>query len=104
MTVRPGFTWWPAVGCTCGARHRFGTRYYVSVIESPDLGPESPMVLALGPFLTHEEARGGVDSVRDVVLSRHNPQGRAHWYGYGTVAMPDTGPPLLGRLNMEVKI
>ena len=99
--MNPGRTWWPAIACTCGERHHPGSRYYVSVIERPDMGAESPMILALGPFLTHQEAIAHVDRVRLAVLSRFNPEGRADWYGYGTVAMAgDYSTP--GRLNAEI--
>lgn len=73
----------------------------MSVIEQPDRGAHSPTVLALGPFLTHQEALAHVDRVRLAVLSRFNPEGRAHWYGYGTVAM-GAGYAKPGRLNGEV--
>jgi len=105
MTPTPlsvGLRWVPPMTCPCGeTTHRPGARYYVSVIEQPDRGAQSPCVLALGPFLTHPEALAWVDYVNRVVCARFNPHGRAHWYGYGTVAMAaDYDTP--GRLNGEV--
>ena len=90
----------PAPTCSC-VDHPEGANFYASVIESPERGPDSPMVLAAGPFLTHTEALAMVDKVRAVVLARYNPNGRAHWYGFGTTAMAaDVTRP--GKLNAEV--
>ena len=90
----------PAPTCACAA-HPEGANFYASVIEAPDRGPESPMVLAAGPFPTHADALAVVDKVRAIVLARYNPNGRAHWYGYGTAAMAaDFTRP--GKLNAEL--
>lgn len=88
--LSPGLTWAPPITCPCGERHHLGARYYVSVIEDPGAGKKSDAVLALGPLLTHPEALARVDRVRAFVLDHYNPGGAAHWYGYGTVAMPAT--------------
>lgn len=90
----------PAPACTC-TDHPEGATFYASVIESPDRGPDSPMVLAAGPFPTHGEALAVVDRVRTVVLAKWNPGGRAHWFGFGTTAMKRsyTKP---GKLNAEL--
>ena len=90
----------PAPTCAC-AEHPEGANFYASVIESPDRGPASPMVLAAGPFQTHAEALAMVDKVRAVVLARYNPNGRAHWFGFGTVAMA-ADVTRSGKLNAEV--
>ncbi len=83
--------------CPCGEKHRIGSRYYVSVFEHH--GGEH--VLALGPFLTHPQALAHVDRVREHVMARYNPEGRAHWYLYGTAAVPfDACRP--GKLNEEI--
>lgn len=68
--------------CECGGRHVPGGNYYVSVIDGT-----GAVLLAAGPFATHQEARWTVDQVREVVLAKFNPEGRAFWYSYGTVAM-----------------
>lgn len=47
------------------------------------------------------EALAHVDAVNRLVNDRYNPGGRAHWYGYGTVAMP-CGYARPGKLNEEV--
>ena len=90
----------PGAGpCACGAAHPDGARYYASVVERPG-DPETPMVLAAGPFPTHPEALAMVDRVRALVLARFNPGGRAHWYAFGSVAMRgDFDEP--GKLNAE---
>lgn len=91
----------PVEQCSCGEPHHPGARYYVSVVEIPERGADSPTVLAAGPFVTHAQARGWIDPVRQYVLDHYNPHGRAHWYGYGTVAMgPTYTEP--GKLNAAV--
>ena len=90
----------PATACTC-TDHPEGANFYASVIESPDQGPDSKMVLAAGPFPTHGEALAVVDKVRAVVLAKWNPGGRAHWFGFGTVAMA-SGFTRPGKLNAEL--
>ena len=88
-------------GDPCGGDHPAGATYYASVIQDPARGAASPMVLAAGPFPTHADALAVVDRVRAVVLAKWNPGGRAHWYGFGTVAMaPDFTRP--GKLNAEL--
>lgn len=90
----------PPPACAC-AEHPEGATFYASVIESPDRGPDSKMVLAAGPFPTHAEALAVVDKVRALVLARYNPNGRADWYAFGTVAMAgDFTRP--GKLNAEL--
>jgi hypothetical protein len=71
-------------------------RYYVSVCESPD-SADTKWRPVLGPFTTHAQARAHVDAVTRYALDHYNPGGRAHWYGYGTVAMAPgyTTPGLL---------
>ena len=91
----------PGEPCACGGGHPVGATYYASVIEDSARGAASPMVLAAGPFPTHAEALAVVDRVRALVLAKWNPGGRAHWYGFGTVAMaPDFTRP--GKLNAEL--
>ena len=88
--------------CSCGQPHPEGARYYASVVERPG-DPETPMVLAAGPFPSHPEALAMVDRVRALVLARFNPDGRAHWYGFGSVAMGgDFKTP--GTLNAELGV
>ena len=90
-----GLTWIPPVSCPCGERHRPGARYYVSVLDG------GRWLAVVGPFLTHQEALGRVNAVSVVVCNQYNPDGRADFYAYGTVAMPhDYVTP--GRLNPEV--
>jgi hypothetical protein len=90
----------PPLACAC-PEHPEGANFYASVIESPDRGPDSKMVLAAGPFATHADALAVVDKVRAVVLAKWNPGGRAAWYGFGTVAMaPEFTRP--GKLNAEL--
>lgn len=91
----------PLTPCPCGGEHHEGAAYYASVIEDPQRGPDSRMVLAAGPFPTHQEALAQVDRVRTAVLERWNPNGRAHWYGYGTVAVK-AGYDRPGKLNAEL--
>jgi hypothetical protein len=89
------------VTCPCGQRHHLGATYYASVIKDPALGPKSQTVLAAGPYLTHPEALAVVNIVRRIVLDRYDRDGRACWFGYGTVGMRhDFTPP--GKLNEEV--
>lgn len=96
--IATGPRWVPGLACPCGAvRHAPGARYYVSVVEHEG-GRALP---ALGPFLTHPEALARVDRVRDLVLARYNPDGRAHWYLYGTIALPYDST-VVGRLNAEL--
>lgn len=90
----------PGVSCACGEPHRPYRRYYVSVIEHPD-SQKSSHVMALGPFDTHPEAIARVGLVRDAVMNRYNPHGRAHWYGYGTASLP-ADDTTSGRLNDEL--
>ena len=81
--IATGPRWVPPLSCPCGAvRHHPGARYYVSVRD------DSRTVLAAGPYLTHPEALAVVGIVNRIVLNKYNPQGRAHWWSYGTVAMP----------------
>lgn len=42
-----------------------------------------------------------VDAARTIILDHYNPGGRAHWYAYGTVAMP-CGYARPGKINQEV--
>ena len=93
-----GPTWIPPITCPCGGRHHLGARYYVSVWENP--GPVLPVV---GPFLTHQEALAWVDPAREEVLTHWNPEGRAHWYAYGTVALP-YGSSVVGKLNAALAL
>lgn len=82
-----GLTWAPPITCGCGERHHLGAWYYVSVIREPER-PRSDMVLAAGPYLTHQEALARVDAVRRVVGAKYQGSLASPWYGYGTVAMP----------------
>ena len=86
----------PAVSCTCGQGHHLHAQYYVSVMRD---GGE--VVLALGPFATHPEALDRVSMVSNVVMDHYNPDGRAVFYHYGTVAMPG-GYTTPGKLNGQV--
>jgi hypothetical protein len=87
-------TWIPPVTCSCGERHHLGAKYYVSVMDG------SRQINALGPFRTHQEALAWVPIVNREVIDHYNPEGRAHFYAYGTVAMAhDYQVP--GRLNGE---
>lgn len=95
MTSAVGLTWIPPVSCPCGGRHLPGSRYYVSVLDG------GRWLAVVGPFLTHQAALGRVEVVSRVVCERYNPDGRADFYAYGTVAMPhDYVMP--GQLNPEV--
>ena len=89
----------PPPACAC-PEHPAGANFYASVIERPG-DPNTPMVLAAGPLATHAEALAMVDRVRAVVLARWNPNGRAHWYGFGTVAIK-SGFTRPGKLNTEL--
>lgn len=70
--------------------------FYVSVIRNMDRGPSGGFALALGPFNTLGAACAQVDAVRRYCLDR-SPDGRAHWYAYGTCRKADGRPP--GILN-----
>jgi hypothetical protein len=85
----------PVEWCSCGQQHYPGASYYVSVVDG------KRWVLAAGPFSTHAQALGYVEPVRRLVLSRYDYQGRAGWYGYGTVAMQD-GYSKPGKLNSDI--
>lgn len=67
--------------CECGADHVAGTSYYVSAAD----GGRS--ALASGPYPTHAEALARVDEVRERAIRQ---DGKAHFYSWGTVAMPGT--------------
>lgn len=81
--------------CHCGERHTQGAAYYVSVESA------GRYVQALGPFPEHYEALARIDDVRRVVLNKWNPDGLAHWYGYGTLAIQG-GSERPGKLNGEL--
>lgn len=83
------------LNCHCGEHHYQGAAYYVSVMD----GPQG--VLVVGPFTEHTEALAHVDATKRIVLDRYNPNGRAHWYGYGTAVVKD-GSRRPGKLNAEV--
>ena len=83
------------LNCPCGERHYQGAAYYVSVAK------DSQVMLAAGPFAEHSDALAKVDAVREIVMGKWNPGGEAHWYGYGTTAMP-CGYDRPGKLNGEV--
>lgn len=87
--------------CRCGAVHHQEASYYVSVWENPGSYTPGRVALALGPFQEHFEALAKVETVRLEVEARWNPNGRAHWYGYGTTAMrPGYREP--GKLNTVI--
>jgi hypothetical protein len=67
--------------CECGERHTPGASYYVSAAD----GGRS--ALASGPYDTHAEALAKVDEVRERAVRQ---DGQAHFYSWGTVAMPGT--------------
>ena len=73
--------------CGCGEKHHEGANYYVSVVRDTAKGPHSDYRLLAGPFPPHEEALAWVDRAKALALARYNPEGRADWYAYGTVAM-----------------
>jgi len=81
--------------CRCGAQHYQEGRYYVSVQDG------SRTMLALGPFQEHSDALARVADVERLACTKYNPEGRAHWYGYGTTVMQAsyTRP---GMLNPEL--
>lgn len=81
--------------CRCGSTHYQNASYYVSVADS------GRVVLALGPFAEHDDALANVERVSRHVEERRNPQGRACWYSYGTVAMP-CGYRVPGRCNQSL--
>jgi len=81
--------------CRCAERHHQLANYYVSVMDG------SKWALLLGPFGEHDEALAWVDRARELALARYNPEGRAHWYGYGTVAMA-AGYTKPGMLNKQL--
>ena len=87
--------------CRCGALHHQEAAYYVSVWENPDSCALGRVVLALGPFQEHDEALAHVETVRREVEAHWNPNGRAHWYGYGTTAMRP-GYAVPGKLNLVI--
>lgn len=67
--------------CKCGADHVPDASYYVSAED----GGRS--ALASGPYPTHAEALARVDEVRERAI---RSDGKAHFYSWGTVAMPGT--------------
>lgn len=69
-----------ADGCPCGGEHSEGAVYFVSVRRN-----ETDWVPVLGPYGTHPEALALVDKGRELT-ERVDP--RAHWYAFGTVALP----------------
>ena len=84
------------ITCTCGQAHHPGARYYASVRRD-----DVVIVLAAGPYLSHQEALAVVDDVREIAVECYNPDGRAYWYAYGTVGMPhDYTTP--GTLNADL--
>lgn len=87
--------------CTCGETHHDGANYYVSVVRDTAKGPHSDYRLLAGPFTDHAEALAWVDRARELALARYNPDGRAHWYAYGTVAMA-AGYTKPGMLNDQL--
>ena len=68
----------PTITCPCTERHHLHAVYYVSVVRASDYR------LLAGPFPTHQEALAWVDRAKAVAATL-DP--KAHWYGYGTVAM-----------------
>lgn len=75
--------------CICGETHQDGANYYVSVVRDTAKGPNSDYRLLAGPFTDHADALAMVDRARELALAKYNPEGRAYWYGYGTVAMAE---------------
>ncbi len=67
--------------CECGEHHAPGASYYVSAVDG------SRSALASGPYDTHAEALAAVEVVRERAVRQ---DGRAHFYAFGTVAMPGT--------------
>ncbi len=64
--------------------------YYVSVIDGARKG------LLAGPYATHKEALGMVDTVRRIAATVNSD---AHWYAYGTARAENiTRPGLLNHL------
>ena len=74
----------PTITCPCTERHHLHAVYYVSVVRDTAAGPSSDYRLLAGPFSTHQEALAWVDRAKAVAATL-DP--KAHWYGYGTVAM-----------------
>lgn len=64
--------------CEC-EDHVPGASYYVSAVDG------SRSALASGPYDTHAEALAKVDEVREKAV---RSDGRAHFFSWGTVAMP----------------
>lgn len=81
--------------CKCGGTHYQNAAYYVSVADS------GRVVLALGPFAEHDEALANVERVNRHVQEYWNPNGRAAWYTFGTVAMP-CGYNVPGKCNQSL--
>lgn len=83
--------------CPCPEIHHQEAGYYVSVCD----GSPERTILALGPFQEHHQALARVDDVRQHVLDHYNPEGRAHWYWWGTQAM-NSSYREPGKLNSEL--
>lgn len=82
----------PLETCTCGERHHPAANYYVSIADD---GHPPRMGLLAGPFTTHAEALSWVRRTNDVAC---DVDPRAHFCGFGTVAMkPSYTKP--GKLN-----
>lgn len=79
--------------CTCGARHHQEGSYYVTVVNG------SSVVFALGPFQEHGQALARVEDVNREVQAKWNPDGRAHFYGFGTACVGYDRVKVPGKLN-----
>lgn len=69
--------------CRCGAPHKTGANYYVSVHDS------GKTVLISGPYHTHAESLGALPAARKKAM-RVDPQ--SHFYSFGTVATSKKQP------------
>jgi hypothetical protein len=75
-------------------RGTFGARFYVSARDA------GRTVLLAGPFKKHADALAAVDKYKK---RAHDVDPKAHWYSYGTVAMPRSFKET-GKLSPEMKI
>jgi hypothetical protein len=74
--------------CPCGSEHTEPANFYVSVLDrlSND-GSRDRFGVIAGPFATHAEALSMVEPAK---RKAQEVDRRAHFYGFGTVAMLPT--------------
>ena len=71
--------------CTCGEIHREKANYYCTVVDRlANDGSRDRVGLLAGPFGTH---RAALVMLPRAEAKAKEVNGRAHWYGFGTVAM-----------------